>query len=337
MGGGYQYEVKGASMYYLGHDGSFADMNRDQVAIGEVPTDNNPRSKVSISPFHLSHKEVTNRQYRDYLLHDLLTITEREEFQNQLLDLENSDVTEVQRHWESFFSKAQAKGCMPNQECWQEDFIFAYNQPLVDNYFWHPAFDNYPVVGVSWAQANGYCKWLSDQVNGERAALGLSPLPDFRLPTEAEWEYAALGSKTNVPPMGNKLGPVYPWEGLRVWDEKGKIKANIKADHRNYIDDGYEYTAPVGSYNANAYGMYDMGGNVAEWTRDSFTLNAYPEDGPVQILLEDEGTPNLENRVVKGGSWADYRYAAQTGSRCKVDGTKGHARVGFRIARSHID
>lgn len=333
IGGGYQYEVKGASMYYLGFDGSFADQNKDQVAIGEVPFDNNPKVPVSVSSFYLSEKEVTNRQYRDFLLDVVFTSSEREAFEAKLKKLEGADYTEWKSLWETMYAKAEAKDLMVDQDCWSNDFIYSYNAPLVKTYFWHPAFDEYPVVGVNWAQANAYCQWLTTVVNADRMKRGLSPQPDFRLPTEAEWEYAALGGK-DISLKNNGMIPIYPWENARIWDDKGQLQANIKFDHRNYIGDGYEYTAPTGSYKANPYGLYDMAGNVSEWTQDAFVLRIYPEDSPIRVAPEDIGDPNEPTRVTKGGSWADYRYAAQVGSRCKVNETKGHARVGFRVAMS---
>ncbi len=336
IGGGYQFEVKGASMYYLGVDDAFADQNKDQVAIGEIPFDNNPWLQVSVAPFYLSEKEVTNQQYRDFLLHTVLTPAEKEAFLDKLKELQADESKGVMEHWNSLFTKADAKGLMLDQEVWSKDFVFAYNEPLVDNYFWHPAFNDYPVVGVNWEQANAYCSWLSDLANADRAKRGLAPQPDFRLPTEVEWEFAALGGK-NVSQRVNGMSPVYPWSNGRMWDDKGQLQANIKTDHRNYIGDGYEYTAPVGSFKANEYGLYDMAGNVSEWTQDVFVIRGNSEGGPISVAVEYKGESDVPTRVVKGGSWADYRYAAQTGSRCRVNEKEGHSRVGFRVAMTKMD
>ena len=329
-GGGYQFEVNQANMMYLGFDGSYADLNKGQVAIGEVPHSNNPGKKSTVNSFYLSQKEVTNLDYREFLQYAVLDAAEREEFTEQMRNFRKNDPGQVYTHWQTLFAKADAQGLMPDTACWSTNFVYAYNKPLERTYLWHPAFNSYPVVGVSWSQANAYCEWLTALVNDARQAKGLDAQPPFRLPTEEEWEYAASGgqdfNKTNY--------PVYPWEGSRVWDDKGMFLANIKADHRNYIGDNFEYTAPVASYAPGNFGLYDMAGNVSEWTQNSFEVRTFSEDSPIQVAPQQGATSGIAYRVVKGGSWADYRYAAEIGSRCRMDESAGHARVGFRIARS---
>ncbi len=331
MGGGYQYEINRASMYYLGFDGGYADMNKDRVAIGEIPNSNNPMRSVEVPSFYMADKEVTNKQYRDFLVDHVLTLKEKAIFLGRLKVIEKDNSGQVVNLWRNLFAQADEKGLLPDTNCWHMDFPYAYNHPLVSTYLWHPAFDDYPVVGVTWQQANAYCGWLTESVNAGRKVKGLDALPAFRLPTEAEWEYAALGSKEK--PL--KLNyPFYPWEGTQIWDNKGRIWANIKSDNFEYIGDNYEYTAPVGYFPANGYGLYDMAGNVAEWTQDAFVLNTTPEDSPIQVAPDQGSGSQVASRVTKGGSWADYKYAAQVGSRCRMAEEKGHARVGFRVVRS---
>ena len=88
-------------------------------------------------------------------------------------------------------------------------------------------------------------------------------MPNFRLPTEAEWEYAARGGRDMAK---------YPWGNPYIRNSKGCMLANFKPGRGNYYDDGFAYTAPVASYFANDYGLYDMSGNVAEWCEDALTL-----------------------------------------------------------------
>lgn len=149
-----------------------------------------------------------------------------------------------------------------------------YNSPMVEYYFRHPAYNNYPVVNISYKQANSYCHWLTKQLNHF--------LPNqqvlVRLPTEKEWSEAAQG--------GNNYA-IYPWgtESMRV--EKGKHQGTLQANfllRKGFsILDGASITAPVNSYWPNPFGLYCMSGNVSE-------------------MVAEKG-------IVKGGSWrnrADY-------------------------------
>ena len=153
----------------------------------------------------------------------------------------------------------------PDTLVWIRDFSYSYNEPFARNYFWHPAFDDYPVVGVNWDQANAFCHWrtkLWDMYKGSAEPN----TEDFRLPTESEWEWAARGGRDIAP---------YPWGGYYIRNAKGCLLANFKPGRGNYPEDGGFYTVKADAYFPNDYGLYNMSGNVSEWTNDAFYSNAY--------------------------------------------------------------
>lgn len=330
MGGGYQYRIDGFTMKYVGEDDWYEKANTGGVAMGEIPGSNNPERQVTVPSFYLSSAEVTNNEYKNFLIDSLLTPAEQARHWKKMAPKKNEEDS-VRFYLDFLFAKARKANLMPDTACWTRDFPFAFNKPLAEHYFWHVAFNEYPVVGVSWHQAKAYCAWLSRANNEDLRAQGKEPQPNFRLPTEAEWEYAA---RAIMAPEDHSHGfprALYPWQGRRVWDDKGQYLANIKADHSDYSDDGYEYTAPVRSYSPNAFGLYNMAGNVSEWVEDVFRLvtdeSLKTLDGGMRLGTDEPG------RVIKGGSWADYRYAAQCGSRAELPAGQGYSRVGFRVAQ----
>jgi len=218
----------------------------------------------------------------------------------------------------------------PDTLCWIRDFSYSYNEPYTRNYFSHPAFDDYPVVGVNWNQAVAFCKWRTgffNQYKGDKVIQ----TEEFRLPTEAEWEYAARG--------GRELAP-YPWGGYYVRNAKGCLLANFKPGRGNYPEDGGMYTVKVDQYFPNDYGLYCMSGNVAEWTNSAFVENSYglQHDLNPDYRYDAKNTDPeiLKRKVIRGGSWKDISYFLQTGTRHweYQDTTKSY--IGFRCALTFL-
>ncbi len=133
-------------------------------------------------------------------------------------------------------------------------------------YFWHPSFDNYPVVGITWKQVNAFCIWRTQLLNNYLINQRESFVQDYRLPTESEWEYAARGTYRNS---------MYPWGGLYTKNMEGCFVANFKPLRGNYVFDGAVTTQVVAFYGPNELGLYDMAGNVAEWTANAYDESAY--------------------------------------------------------------
>lgn len=295
-----------------------------------------PRN-VTVSSFYIDETEVANVHYREYLYW-------------------------IQRTFGADFPDVYHRA-LPDTLAWREEL--AYNDPYVQYYFRHPAYNYYPVVGVSWLQASEFCKWRSDRVNemylieqrilepnpsqynednfnteayllgqyegnarkngllrdynpdgtGERKARmedGIM-LPDYRLPTEAEWEYAALalgGNNVEDQEMYSQRR-IYPWNGSTLREARhggwqGEFLANFKRGRGDYaglagnLNDNAIITAPIYSYMPNDFGLFNMAGNVSEWTADvyrqlSYTdmedLNPYRGNVFTQRILDEEGQP----------------------------------------------
>lgn len=215
----------------------------------------------------------------------------------------------------------------PDTLVWVRDFAYSYNEPFTRNYFWHPAFDDYPVVGIDWRMANAFCYWrtklwsISDEVNSE----------DFRLPTEHEWEYAARGGHEHAP---------YPWGGYYVRNAKGCLLANFKPGRGNYPEDGGFYTVKADAYFPNDYGLYNMAGNVSEWTSSAFHENSYSFvhdlNPDFRYDAADDDPEAQKRKVIRGGSWKDIAFFMQTGTRHWEfqDTTKSY--IGFRCALTFL-
>jgi len=254
---------------------------------------------------------------------------------------------------------------LPDTLVWREEL--AYNEPFVETYYRHPAYSDYPVVGVTWNQAKKYCSWRTDRVNEmlliNKGILNPSPdgkdsdvfttdaylagqyqgnvrknvkdyatggersvrftdgilVPSYRLPTEAEWEYAALALQGNRTSESDELisdRKIYPWNGTSARYQKrdkyqGDFLANFKRSRGDYmgtagnLNDNAHITAPVRSNFPNDFGLYNMGGNVSEWVedvyrpltsttlRDSEThdLNSYRGNKYSELLLDEDGKP----------------------------------------------
>lgn len=289
----------------------------------------NEMRRVTVQSFYMDETEIKNIDYREYL------------------------------HWISrvFIDYPEVyRSALPDTLVWRSQL--AYNEPLVEYYFRHPAYNEYPVVGVSWIQANDYCLWRTDRVNehiliregifiadpnqiGEnnfnteaylagqyegivRSNLpSLEPgvdkrrvrmedgilLPQYRLPTEAEWEFAAKALIGNTYEERIYEKRIYPWNGHNLRNDSkqnmGKMRANFRRGKGDFmgvagnLNDNASITAPVNSYWPNDYGLYNMAGNVNEWVSDVYRPRSHqdvdefnPHRGNVftKWLRDEEGT-----------------------------------------------
>lgn len=277
--------------------------------MGQVEEDvmfswNNVPRQQTVSSFYMDETEVSNYNYRLYTMWNKNVFGE-----------------DMRHIWlES----------LPDTLVWREEL--AFNEPMVEEYFRHPAWNDYPVVGVNWEQAVKYTSWRSDRVNEailiKKGVLNPTPdqknednfttdtylagqydgdvrknmkdiatggerrvnksdgilLPEYRLPTEAEWEYAALALIGNMVNPENEIisdRRIYPWNGTGVRYQRrdksqGKILANFKKGAGDYmgvagnLNDNASFAAPVKTYYPNDFGLYNMAGNVSEWVLDVY-------------------------------------------------------------------
>jgi len=214
----------------------------------------------------------------------------------------------------------------PDTVSWLRDFQYAFNDPKMKMYFSHKGFSQYPVVGVSWEQAQAFCQWRTNYFNNANAVGG----QEYRLPTEAEWEYAARG--------GRDLA-LYPWGGNYIRDAKGCYLANFKPMRGSYTDDTGAATMKVGSFAPNNFGLYDMAGNVSEWTSTAYagSSNMVVSDmNPnYQYNAKNDDPDVLKRKVIKGGSWKDIAYYLQCGVKTYEYQYESRPYIGFRCVRSY--
>ncbi len=219
----------------------------------------------------------------------------------------------------------------PTEEVWTTDWPDASNATYQRRYFTHPAYDRYPVVGVTWEQATAYCAWRTMRyIQSNKIPEGQSVEP-YRLPTEAEFEYAARAGNSHQH---------YPWSAEGMLDGEDCLCGNFMPAEGNYTADKHLITAPVGSYAPNSYGLYDLGGNVAEWTSSAWSLSALQgRDGinPVQEHSADRaGDYSAARKVVKGGSWKDIAKYVRANSRVMEYQDRPRSYIGFRCVRSLV-
>jgi gliding motility-associated lipoprotein GldK len=215
----------------------------------------------------------------------------------------------------------------PDTLCWIRDFAYSYNEPMTQRYFSHPAFNNYPVVGVSWVQATAFCEWRSHLLNSYMEEKKRASESDFRLPTEAEWEYAARGGRSQS---------MFPWGNYYLRNKKGCLLANFKPGRGNYPEDGGFYTVRADAYWPNDFGLYNMSGNVAEWTSSLFYEGGYnfqhDMNPDIRYNAKDSDPPRMKRKVLRGGSWKDVGFYLQVGTRAYEYQDTSKSYIGFRCA-----
>lgn len=223
------------------------------------------------------------------------------------------------------FLRNEVVNVYPDTTVWVKDFHYSYNDPMHQDYFYHQAYNEYPVVGVDWYQAKAFCNWRTkyknDHVRNQKNAVSV---PDFRLPTEAEWEYAARG--------GLEFAK-YPWGGPSTTSDRGCFLANFKPQRGNYAVDGALYTVEGKSYNPNDYGLYNMAGNVAEWTNTAYNLASYYQGSTVNPNVEDRRN---KRKIIRGGSWKDVAYFLEVGTRDYEYADTARSYIGFRTVQNYL-
>lgn len=213
--------------------------------------------------------------------------------------IDQHEVTNAEyREYLSKLSPDERKQNVPDSTAWTD----ARSQEDWSSYFRSEFFSDHPVLAITWDEAQAYCQ-----------------AQNKRLPTEAEWEYAA---------RGGHVGRVYPWEGLSTQNEDGQYRANYNPEN-GYAADGHAFTAPVDAFFPNDWGLHNMAGNVAEWTRDAYTPS-YDNisDFNPRHVDEDES-----RRVVRGGAWNSNSFAIGVGVRDTQPRDKASATIGFRCVQ----
>ena len=236
----------------------------------------------------------------------------------------DSDGDGVPDMWSSEYKQVEV---YPDTTAWYKDFSFSYNEPMHNDYFWHDAYAEYPVVGVSWEQAKAFAHWRTFYKNQyqRKAKKNIQLVSDFRLPTEAEWEYAARGGLERAE---------YPWGGPYTYDDKGCFLANFKPERGDYIADQILYTAEAESYWPNDFGLFNMSGNVSEWTDSNYEKSS--KDFVSGLNPNIEGNNNNQRKVVRGGSWKDVAHFLKVSSRDYELQNKKRSYIGFRTVQSYM-
>ncbi|AXT56806.1 gliding motility lipoprotein GldK [Aquimarina sp. MMG015] len=212
----------------------------------------------------------------------------------------------------------------PDTTVWIKDFNYSYNEPMHNDYFWHSSYDDYPVVGVSWEQAKAFCTWRTIEKNSYQKKRNKEFVNYFRLPTEAEWEYAARG--------GLESG-TYPWGGPYALNDRGCFLANFKPLRGNYAADNFLYTVEAKTFEPNDYNLYNMAGNVSEWVQSSYDPAAYEYVSSMNPNVNDDQN---KRKVVRGGSWKDVAYFLQVSTRDYEYADSARSYIGFRTVQDYM-
>ena len=212
----------------------------------------------------------------------------------------------------------------PDTTVWIKDFSYSYNEPMHNDYFWHEAYGEYPVVGVTWEQAKAFCAWRTLYKNAYQKDKKRQYVNSFRLPTEAEWEYAARGGLQSA---------TFPWGGPYAKNDRGCFLANFKPNRGDYAADGALYTVEAQSFDPNEYNLYNMAGNVAEWTDSSYDAASYEY---VSTMNPNAPDPSNRRKVTRGGSWKDVAYFLQVSTRDWEYADSARSYIGFRTVQDYM-
>ena len=319
---GWKMEAPAGMVFIPG--GSFTIVSAGQDEIARIT----PPKQAAVSSFYIDTYLITNNQYHQFIDTLLAAATAGEEEQGLAEGQEGEYPSRVAEDGEANYSAVSEEFVMqnlyPDMTRWQKDFDHQMADPMVEQYYEHVAFDNFPVVGITWEAATYFAAWRTQYLNEYREERGLWPMPEFRLPTASEWTYAARG--------GDQAFPKYPWGGPYVRDEQGKLLANFKSGRGNYKEVKYDYTAPVDHFPANGYGLH-MGGNVAEWTSDAYSPAATARVWDLNPVCIEE---DQSIKIVKGGSWKDIARFVQTDAVDYEHKDNARSYIGFRCVMSHI-
>jgi gliding motility-associated lipoprotein GldK len=226
----------------------------------------------------------------------------------------------------NFYEDAPPIEIYPDTTAWIKDFAYSYNEPMHNDYFWHKAYGEYPVVGVKWTQAKAFCAWRTQNKNTyiKSKQKGRDLINSFRLPTEAEWEYSARGGLESA---------TYPWGGPYTKNDRGCFLANFKPSRGDYAADNALYTVEAKSYEPNGYNLYNMAGNVSEWTNDAYDPNGFEYVSTMNPNVSDASN---KRKVVRGGSWKDVAYFLQVSTRDFEYADSARSFIGFRTVQDYM-
>ncbi len=224
------------------------------------------------------------------------------------------------------FIRTEQVKVYPDTTVWIKDFSYSYNEPMHNDYFWHKAYGEYPVVGVKQSQAVAFCEWRTLYKNAyiKSKKKGRDQVNKFRLPSEAEWEYAARGGLQSA---------TYPWGGPYAKNDRGCFLANFKPTRGDYAADNALYTVEAKSYDPNGYNLYNMSGNVAEWTATAYDAGAYEYVSTMSPNIQDNKN---KRKVVRGGSWKDVAYMLQVSTRDYEYADSARSYIGFRTVQDYM-
>ena len=214
----------------------------------------------------------------------------------------------------------------PDTTVWVKDFAYSYNEPMHNDYFWHQAYSEYPVVGVTWKQAKAFCAWRTlnknSYIKSKKKSQNL--VNYFRLPIESEWEYAARGGLESA---------TFPWGGPYAKNDRGCFLANFKPNRGDYAADQALYTVEAKSYEPNGYHLYNMSGNVSEWTDTSYDAASYEYVSTINPNVSDKKN---KRKAVRGGSWKDVAYFLQVSTRDFEYADSARSYIGFRTVQDYM-